>query len=86
MGGDSPSEFHSGLIHADSQGRLQVYVYVSDFSPDSMAALTSHGLADAMPSPSLHLVQGWVKPQDIDGLASLAFVTRITPPHYAQTR
>ena len=86
MNGSPPSAFHSGLVHADSQGRLQVYVYINDFSPDNLATLAAHGLVDAMPSPSLHLVQGWVRPQDLEGLASLAFVPRITPPHYAQTR
>ncbi|HVA55544.1 MAG TPA: hypothetical protein VNI53_07095 [Gammaproteobacteria bacterium] len=86
MNGSPPSEFQSGLVHADSLGRLQVYVYINDFSPSNSATLATHGLVDALPSPSLHLVQGWVKPQNLEGLASLAFVTRITPPHYAQTR
>lgn len=86
ISGGSPSKFYSGLVHADSRGRMQVYVYVNDFSPGNLDALAAHGLVDAMPSPSLHLAQGWVKPQDLEGLASLAFVTRVTPPHYAQTR
>ncbi len=86
IAGDSPAEFQSGLVHADQQGRLQVYVYINDLSPANLATLAAHGLVDAMPSPSLYLVQGWVKPQDLDKLATLAFVTRITPPHYAQTR
>jgi hypothetical protein len=86
MAGRSPMEFQSGLVRADSQGRLQVYVYIDDFAPANLSALITHGLVDAMPSPSLLLVQGWVKPQDLDVIASLAFVSRITPPHYAQTR
>lgn len=84
--GRSPSDFTAGQVRADSRGRLQVYVYISSFSPDNLAILAKQGLADAMPSPALHLVQGWVKPQDLDGLAGLAFVTRITPPRYAQPR
>jgi len=84
--GTRPSEFQSGLVHADNQGRLQVYVYINDFSPGNLDTLAAHGLVDAMPSPPLHLVQGWVKPQDLDLIASLPFVTRITPPQYAQSR
>jgi len=84
--GRLPSDFTTGQVRADSQGRLQVYVYISSLSPDDLAILAKQGLADAMPSPVLHLVQGWVKPQDLDGLAGLPFVTRITPPRYAQLR
>jgi len=86
INGGSPSEFNSGLVHVDSRGRLQIYVYINDFSLSNLATLATQGLVDSMPSSSLHLIQGWVKPQDLDKLASLAFVTRITPPHYAQTR
>lgn len=84
--GSSPSDFTRGPVRADAQGRLQVYVYISSLSPDNVATLVNHGLEDPLPSQALHLVQGWVKPQDLKRLASLAFVTRITPPHYAQPR
>jgi len=84
--GRSPSDFTHGPVRTDSQGRLQVYVYISSLSPDNLAILAKQGLADAMSSPALHLVQGWVKPQDLDGLADLPFVTRITPPRYTQLR
>ena len=86
MAGRSPSEFHSGLVRADSHGRLQVYVYINKLSSDNIGALAEHGLENIMPSPALHVVQGWVKPQDLEALAALPFVTRITPPRYAQTR
>jgi len=86
INGSLPSEFHGGLVHVDSRGRMQIYVYINNISLSNLATLATQGLEDSMPSSSLHLVQGWVKPQDIDKLASLAFVIRITPPHYAQTR
>ena len=84
--GKSPSDFTHGPVRANSQGRLQVYIYVSSLSSGNLSILAEQGLADAMPSPALHLVQGWVKPHDLDRLAGLQFVTRITPPRYAQPR
>ncbi len=85
--GSSPSDFTTrGPVRADAQGRLQVYVHISSLSPDNVTMLVKYGLVDPLPSPALHLVQGWVKPQDLNQLASLAFVTRITPPNYGQPR
>lgn len=68
---------------SDAAGRLQVYVYVTEFSAASMQALATSGLVGALPSPSLSLVQGWIAPQDVGALAALSVVTRITLPRYA---
>lgn len=86
MAGHSASEFRDGLVRADSQGRLQVYVYIDSSSSENLATLVGRGLVKAMPSPALHLVQGWLRPQDLGAIAGLPFVTRITPPRYAQPR
>ncbi|MGH8320929.1 MAG: hypothetical protein ACRESX_09795 [Gammaproteobacteria bacterium] len=75
-----------GLVRSDSQGRIQVYVYVDTDPAEVMSALSARGLQDALASPVMHIVQGWVKPQDLSNLAALPFVTRITPPRYAQPR
>ena len=72
------------LARSDAEGRLQVYVYVMDTSPESLAALSARGLKNAVPSPSMGLVQGWIAPQDVGALAALTVVTRITLPHYAE--
>lgn len=68
---------------SDSDGRLQVYVYVSDFSAASLQALEASGLKRPEPSPSMGVVQGWIAPGDVSALAALDVVTRITLPHYA---
>lgn len=68
---------------SDADGRLQVYVYVTDISAASVQALAASGLKDAVPSPSLGLVQGWIAPKDVSALAALPVVTRITLPRYA---
>lgn len=84
--GMNPGNFARGAVRADSKGRLQVYVYVAQLTPAVLARLAAHGLVKAAPSPALHLVQGWVNPHDLDTLAGLPFVIRITPPRYALPR
>lgn len=84
--GTPSSVFHGGLVRADDQGRLQVYVYVNKLTPDIVSNLTAKGLENTVASPALHVVQGWIRPQDLDTIAALPFVIRITPPKYAQPR
>lgn len=69
---------------SDAEGRLQVYVYVTDISAGSIQALAASGLKDVVPSPPLGLVQGWIAPKDASALAALSLVIRITLPSYAR--
>ncbi|HEV2112484.1 MAG TPA: hypothetical protein VGT99_14100 [Gammaproteobacteria bacterium] len=83
------SRLESGLpldpheARSDAGGRLQVYVYVTDISAGGVQALAASGLKDAVPSPALGLVQGWIAPKDVSALAALPLVIRITLPRYA---
>ena len=76
----------TGPVRSDSQGRMQVYVYVTSTSGGSVSALQVHGLQDVVVSPGMHVVQGWVKPEDLVNLAALPFVIRISPPQYGRPR
>lgn len=69
---------------SDAAGRLQVYVYVTDTSPDVVAHLTALGLGDPEPVPSMGLVQGWMAPKDLGALMASPLVIRITLPRYAE--
>lgn len=71
------------VTRTDSDGRLEVYVHMTNMSADSLAALSAHGLKNATPSPAMGLVQGWIAPQDVSALAALDVVSRITLPQYA---
>ena len=84
--GVPPATFARGAVRADSQGRLQVYVYVDQLTPAVLVTLAARGLERIVPSPALHLVQGWVNPRNLNTLAGLPFVMRITPPRYALPR
>lgn len=80
--GADPKSYAQGMVRADAQGRLQVYVHLNEITADELAALKAHGLINIVPSPALHVVQGWVKPENLTALAALPFVIRITPPSY----
>jgi hypothetical protein len=71
-----------GVVRSDNQGRIQVYVYVVDTSTESVKMLAAHGLQQVLVSSPMHIVQGWIMPQNLEKLAALPFVSRITPPHY----
>src|SRR5690242_16751390 len=45
---------------ADAQGRLQVYVYVTDTSAATLVQLKQAGLVDMVSSAGQELVQGWI--------------------------
>lgn len=81
--GVDPLAYRRGRVRADAHGRLQVYVHVAQVTDAEIASLAANGLTKIVPSPILRIVQGWVRPRDLDTLASLPFVTRITPPVYA---
>jgi len=76
----------TSLAHTDAQGRLQVYVYVSDTTPDTLGKLDQAGLAEPQVSTEMGLVQGWIAPRDLDALAALSCVKRISLPRYASPR
>ncbi|MFI4921075.1 MAG: hypothetical protein ACHQAZ_05500 [Gammaproteobacteria bacterium] len=85
---DAISRLESGqplegrVARTDSDGRLEVYVHMTNMSADSLAALAAHGLKRPTPSPAMGLVQGWIAPQDVTALAALTVVSRITLPQY----
>lgn len=71
---------------ADALGRLQVYVYVTDTSADTLTRLTQAGLAGMTSSADLGLVQGWIATHDLTTLAGLSCVKVVTLPRYALSR
>lgn len=82
--GVSPANFATGKVRCDAAGKIQVYVSVSDLSRSSQKQLETGGLRDAVVSPEMHIVQGWILPTDLDKIAGLVFVVSISPPRYAK--
>ena len=79
---------HGGSTGArtDARGRLLVYVYVTDTGAATLGSITQAGLAEALPSPEMSVVQGWVSPRDLAALAALPCVKKITLPRYGSPR
>lgn len=82
--GASPADYSQGMVRADAGGRLQIYVHLDKITADELAALKAHGLVNIVSSPPMHVVQGWVKPENLTALAALPFVIWITPPSYGR--
>lgn len=70
----------------DAQGRLQVYVYVTDLTPGTLDRLGRTGLVDSRSSSEMGVVQGWIAPRDLGRLAALDCVKTITLPRYTSPR
>jgi subtilisin family serine protease len=66
---------------------LHVYVKLHTTAQDVLDALRAHGLAIERVSDTFGVVQGWIIPADIPGLADLDAVMAITPvlPGYHRT-
>lgn len=73
-------------VRTDTQGRLLVYVYVTDTSAATLGKVMDAGLTDSQPSPRMGVIQGWIAPMNLGTLAGLACVERITLPRYASPR
>jgi len=71
---------------SDGDGRLEVYVYLTSTATEHVDALAARGLKGGAVSAAMGLVQGWAYPHDLEGLADLPYVTRITLPQYAIPR
>ena len=79
-----PLDTHTA--RSDADGRLEVYVRVTSTAAENLDALAAHGLKDGRASSGMDVVQGWVNPHDLQALAALACVLRITLPQYALPR
>lgn len=73
-------------MRTDAQGRLQVYVYVTDTGADTLRRLTDAGLVDSQASPEMSVVQGWIAPANLGTLAALTCVKGIAAPRFAISR
>ncbi len=73
-------------VAEDTQGRIQVYVYVRRAPGEVLARLQQAGLTHMVNVPELNVVEGWVIPSRIPALTKLSWVTRISLPRYARPR
>jgi hypothetical protein len=73
-------------MRIDAQGRLLVYVYVTDTRTETLRQLADAGLTDPEASPEMSVVQGWIAPTSLGTLAALTCVKGIAAPRFAISR
>lgn len=71
---------------ADAQGRLLIYVYVTDTTAVTQDKVSGAGLVDGRPSTEMAIIQGWAAPKDLPALAALSCVRRLALPSYVSPR
>jgi len=70
------------FVHVNARGEVQVYIRVTRFGADVRAELEKAGARVEQASKPLGVYQAWASPAALERLATLAAVTRITPPSY----
>lgn len=77
--------FSSRMVKIDNFANIQSYIYLSDTSPEHLAAIEQQQIKIEIVNVDWGIVQAWVPFTRLDDLAQFDFVTRIAPPDYATT-
>lgn len=70
------------LVHVDAAARLHVYIYVYQLGEAEQAELRHHGVEIEIANDEFGIVQGWIPMLQLETVAALAFVRRVTAPTY----
>ena len=80
--GSQPDAVSTDIVRANPAGEVQVYVILTEFRPEHVAALEALGLSVELTLPDFQLVQGWLPAAALDVIAALDFVKEVRPPGY----
>ena len=85
--GESPSSGKPDeLVRFDASGNVQVYIYLKDTDEAALRQVRDAVARVDIEHEESGIVQAWVAPEDLETLAALDVVQRITPPDYAFTK
>ena len=70
------------LVRVNDAGEIHVYVVLTEWSPEHVAALEALGLRVEATVPKRRLIQGWVPSHALDEVAALDAVKEVKPPAY----
>ncbi len=79
---DGLKKLSTKLVRVNDAGEIQVYVILTEWSPDHVAQLEARGLRVESTVPKRRLIQGWVPSHAVDDLAALEAVKEVRPPSY----
>lgn len=80
------ADFSNPLVRVGPAGDVQTYVYVASYGVAEAAMLRDHGAVVELVDDSRGIVQAWTPFAEVEAIARLPFVTRITPPGYPTPR
>jgi subtilisin family serine protease len=81
---DEATRLSSDLLRMDDAGRVQVYVFVTEVSAQTLDSLRRHGLDVEIVNADYAVVQGWIPVMNLEALAAEQVVLKIRPPSYAK--
>ena len=85
-GGFDVSGLSNSMAKVDKDGNIHTYIRVHSLGNLEEAQLESSGVKIEIVNEEYGIVQAWIPPHRLDGVAQLGFVKRIVPPGYAVTR
>lgn len=74
------------LVRFNERGEVHCYVHLIDANPANLDALATHGFRAELTVPEMKLAQGWLATDQVEVVANLAFVRKITTPSYGVSR
>ena len=78
------TELANPFVSLNPDGRMQIYVHLSSFGETQLNALRSLDVEIEIANEDLAIIQGWAPFDQIENIAALSFVTRVTPPSYGR--
>ncbi|MFN7950086.1 MAG: hypothetical protein U0610_00020 [bacterium] len=78
--------YSTPFVKVDSSGRVQVYLHVASLGDEERRDLTDAGVRIDAAIERLKIVQTWLPFDQVEAIARLPLVVRITPPSYATPR
>jgi hypothetical protein len=81
---DAATRFSADTLKVDGTGRVQVYVFVTEVSEQTLDSLRRHGLDIEIVNADFAVVQGWIPVTNLEALAAEPVVVKIRPPSYSR--
>ena len=83
--GNAPGNV-GNLVRFDSTGNVQVYIHLRSTDETSLQQVRDSVVRVEIEAPEHLLIQAWVDPDELQKMAGLYAVKRITPPDYVLTK
>ncbi len=78
--------YSTPFVKVDSRGRIQVYLHLANLGDEERRDLEDAGVHVEVAIERLRIVQTWLPFDQIETVAHMPLVVRITPPSYATPR